>query len=152
MDNNELDFRDNSSLTDIQLQLSVSEDYIANDTDRQLKELNEILLELDKIPSFSDLFVDVKHLLKNEDRLNKMFYLFFIKVPKKQYKLYIIFTAFCDFFDLPYDKTYDKLAPKIKRFLDASLKKIIGSKKYGELTKKYKHNGEDIVIYTLDDL
>lgn len=158
------EFRDNTSLTDIQLQLSVSDDLSITETERKIAELNDILNELNTDPKFKELyeisyckvregmFLNVIKMLKNEDRLNKMFFMYVTKVPKKKYKLYLMFVVFCDYFELPYDRTYSKLSVKIKRLLDLSLKLIIGNKSYNKLNKKHKLNNDDIIVNTLSDL
>jgi hypothetical protein len=131
---------------------------------RQISIENEMLFDVSEEKQFlidliennfdkEFLMIDSKLLISDVNNLNNSFVVL-IKLcvnNKRPYKkVENIFIEFCDYFDLPYNKTYVLLHEKIQILIKNGFIKTIGKSKFNKLNQKY--NPESSNILSLFDL
>ena len=102
-------------------------------------EISMINKSIEKTFSEDFLKIDTKE-LQNEDNLLNIRFIELIKFcAKLNYKNpHIIFITFCDYFDLEYNKTYQKLHEKLQLIIRNGSKKLLG-----DVYKKHRDNHEN---------
>lgn len=140
----------NQDLTLIYKQISIEDDMLFDVNEEKQTIINNIEICFDS--EFLCLLSD--NILENQDNLNKKFvslikYCVNQKRPNK--KIHIIFIEFCDYFDMPYNKTYNILHEKIQILIKNGFIKMIGGKKaFNKLNDKF--NPENSNVLSLFDM
>lgn len=139
----------NQDLTLIYRQISIEHDMLFD-----VEEEKQFLIEcIEKSFDKNFLQIDNKLILEDTNRLNNSFVTLIKhcvnqKTPYK--KIHQIFIEYCDYFDLPYNKTYNLLHEKVQNLIKGGFIKIIGKKQFSKLVEKYTPEVNNIV--TLFDM
>jgi len=134
-------------ITNIYAKLSI-EDNFDFDTKEEIK-LVEKCIEECYDNKFKQISTDV--LQENDELINNTFVVLLKSCVGKNFKkVGQIFLVYCDYFDLEYNKTFEKLHEKLQNLIKNSCKHLIGKQCYAKYVRKTNNNHKP--IFTLFDL
>lgn len=129
-----LDVYSTADLQNLYRQISVSDH---NNFD-ELAEQNYVIkiMELKFDSDFKT--IDSQILIRDINKLNLQFVslLKYCKEDSDFKKINIIFTVFCDYFDLPYNLCFKAFHEKLQNLIVLSYQRVIGLKEYGKIEER----------------
>lgn len=120
-------------ITSIYAKLSVDDDF-----DFDAKEEAKFVEDcIDKCYDCDFKLILTEDLQENDELINKTFVeLLKMCVEKNFKKVGQIYISYCDYFDLEYDKTFNKLHEKLQKLIKNATKILIGNSTYSKYVKK----------------
>jgi len=95
--------------------------------------------------------IDTDILQENDELINNTFVILLKTCVSKDFKkVGQIFLVYCDYFDLDYNKTFEKLHEKLQNLIKNACKNLIGKQCYNKYVRKTNNNKKP--IFTLFDL